>query len=112
MLQAFFAPNYLRSSGRGCQYSKPPASWAKFHSFVDDAMPQMQKLPGMEEKPKCAKNANFLQNVTQGATKEGWYTTWAGRRWVGGGGPPRGASILFRVQAAATHTGALTSTGA
>ena len=36
---------------------------------------------------------------------------WAGQKRVGGGGPPRGASI-FLVQEAATRTGALTSAGA
>ena len=67
------------------------------------------KIAKNAKKAKKAKNANLLQSATQSATI---LPPWAGQKRVGGGGPPRGASILFLVRAAATHTGALTSAGA
>ena len=55
------------------------------------------------KKAKKAKNANLLQSATQSATTKAYSTT-MGRakkqKRVGGGGPPRGASILFLVQEA------------
>ena len=50
------------------------------------------------KKAKKAKNANLLRSATQSATTKAYSTTRAGQQRVGGGGPPRGASILFLVE--------------
>ena len=75
-------------------------------------MPKNAKTAKNAKNAKKAKNANILQSATQSATTKAYSTTMGEQKRVGGGGPPRGASILFLVREAATHTGALSSAGA
>ena len=75
-------------------------------------MLKMQKLPKMPRRLKMLKKLTFFRVQPRVRQRRPSLPPWAGQKRVGGGGPPRGASILILVEEAATHTLTLTWAGA